>query len=721
MTTSAGTVAVAGTSTTATTSVYEPLCFNSEVLQSESFSVEAFLSDCRRRVPLDAVLRDLEQYARSLDATLVELINKDYKDFVALSANLVGIAGARDELGEPLRVLWRELQTVRAGVHDAADTLERKLTERRELARKQRTLELLAALLASLARIEALLHVESTTAFGGALDVSHLRLAVGAPATAALLERLTLEFAQLAFYTVAAANLPLVRQLERRIEFAQRTMRTALEQLLRDALLAPPDRAPLADAALPLVLRGFTAIAATADAEALFCTLIVRPWLERTVTRDALDGAVRGSCQGLPALCDAVVRFVDTECRRVLAPNAPPEFDFLSRAIWPEIERVFVAELGAIFRPAIPDLFHRHYTTATAFLARIEQLCADDAHLARFRASPAHGSFERRWNLAIYFQLRFQDLRSEFEEALAASLAAAAAAATGVADEGGAPLRGTTQLCASLQRCWAADVLLRPLVPRFFKLSLQFVARYERWLRALLSAPTRPDDALLVRAFLDSERLARDLDALFARCVAGAALNDAQIEQTMLGAFRSAVATLGGVSAALADALLHDVVQRCTAELAAMKAITGAFRMTNKPAPRAASAYVARVLAPLERFLTPDSAVTGGVTASTRRQWAQSAAASTTEAFAANATELLATVQRSDGFLRRIVKRQDNQSAAAATAESLSDTEKISLQLYLDVKEYSARVRRLDDLDRNADIGLARLQDMVAEFEKFQN
>jgi hypothetical protein len=568
-------------------SVYEPLCFNSDVLQSESFSVEAFLSDCRRRVPLDAVLRDLQQYARSLDATLVELINKDYKDFVALSANLVGIAGARDELGEPLRVLWRELQTVRAGVHDAADTLERKLSERRELARKQRTLELLAALLAALGRIEALLRVDSATSFGGAIDVSHLRLSVDAPATAALLERLTLEFAQLAFYTAAAAGLPLVRQLERRIDFAQRTMRTALEQLLRDALTATTS-APL----LPLVLRAFTAIAATADAEALFCTLIVRPWLERTVTRDALDGgAARGSCQGLPALCDAVVRFVDTECRRVLPPNAPPEFDFLSRAIWPEIERVFVAELGAIFRPAIPDLFHRHYTTAMAFVARVEQLCADDAHRARFRASPAHGAFERRWNLAIYFQLRFQDMRSEFEEALAST------------DDGSAPLRGTTQLCASLQRCWAADVLLRPLAPRFFKLSLQFVARYERWLRGMLAAtPTRPTDALLVRAFLDSERLARDLDALFARCVAGAALGDPQLEQTMVGAFRGATASLGAVATALADALLRDVAQRCASELGAMKAITAAFRMTNKPAPRAASAYVARVLAPLERF-----------------------------------------------------------------------------------------------------------------------
>jgi hypothetical protein len=295
-------------------SVYEPLCFNSDVLQSESFSVEAFLSDCRRRVPLDAVLRDLQQYARSLDATLVELINKDYKDFVALSANLVGIAGARDELGEPLRVLWRELQTVRAGVHDAADTLERKLTERRELARKQRTLELLAALLAALARIEALLRVESATSFGGAIDVSHLRLSVDAPATAALLERLTLEFAQLAFYTAAAAGLPLVRQLERRIDFAQRTMRTALEQLLRDALTADRASAPRCRWCCARSQR----LRPLPTPRRSFARLIVRPWLERTVTRDALDGGVRGSCQGLPALCDAVVRFVDTECRRVL-------------------------------------------------------------------------------------------------------------------------------------------------------------------------------------------------------------------------------------------------------------------------------------------------------------------------------------------------------------------------------------------------------------------
>jgi hypothetical protein len=560
---------------------YEPVCFKSEALQEEAFSVEAFIGDCRRRAPtLEHVLRDVAAYGRSVDANLVELINKDYKDFVALSANLQGLAGVRDELGEPLRALLRDLHAVRAALADALAALDRKLAERRELARKQRTLELLARLHATLARLEALLGVAHATSFGGAVDVSHLALRAASPASAALLERLSADFAQLRFCTAAAAALPLVRLLDHRIAFAERTFAAALAHLFADALAAP------LPPALPLILRGFLAVAATADAEAQFCALVVRPWLERTLTRDALDaGGARGSCAGLPALCDAVVAFVERDCRCVLAPNAPPDFDFLTRAVWPEVERVFAQELAAIFRPAIPDQFHRHYTTAMAFVARLERLCADDAHRARLRASPAFAAFERRWNLAIYFQLRFQDLRTEFEEALAASQTAPPDA-----DADAPPLRATTQLTASLQRCWAADVLLRPLVPRFFKLSLQFVARYEHWLRALLggAGAARAADALLVRAFVDSERLARDLDALFARCVAGAGIGDERVLTAMRDAFRTAVAALGAVPPSIADALVDDVVQRSTAELAAVRAITAAFRMTNRPAPRTA-------------------------------------------------------------------------------------------------------------------------------------
>lgn len=55
----------------------------------EDFDVDHFVSDCRRRVQLEELRDDLELYYKLLKTAMVELINKDYADFVNLSTNLV--------------------------------------------------------------------------------------------------------------------------------------------------------------------------------------------------------------------------------------------------------------------------------------------------------------------------------------------------------------------------------------------------------------------------------------------------------------------------------------------------------------------------------------------------------------------------------------------------------------------------------------------------------
>ena len=49
------------------------------------------MSDCRKRVQLEALRDDLELYYKLLKTAMVELINKDYADFVNLSTNLVNL------------------------------------------------------------------------------------------------------------------------------------------------------------------------------------------------------------------------------------------------------------------------------------------------------------------------------------------------------------------------------------------------------------------------------------------------------------------------------------------------------------------------------------------------------------------------------------------------------------------------------------------------------
>lgn len=55
----------------------------------DDFDVDKFVADCRKRVQLEEMRQDLEHYYRLLKTAMVELINKDYADFVNLSTNLV--------------------------------------------------------------------------------------------------------------------------------------------------------------------------------------------------------------------------------------------------------------------------------------------------------------------------------------------------------------------------------------------------------------------------------------------------------------------------------------------------------------------------------------------------------------------------------------------------------------------------------------------------------
>ena len=55
----------------------------------DDFNVDQFVLECRRRVQLEDLRDDLSVYLKILRSAMIELINKDYADFVNLSSNLV--------------------------------------------------------------------------------------------------------------------------------------------------------------------------------------------------------------------------------------------------------------------------------------------------------------------------------------------------------------------------------------------------------------------------------------------------------------------------------------------------------------------------------------------------------------------------------------------------------------------------------------------------------
>ncbi|KAJ3376605.1 hypothetical protein HDU92_009204, partial [Lobulomyces angularis] len=67
-----------------------PISFNRSEYLSTEFSSSIFLA-ARRNIPLKVVKSELNQTAKLLELELVDLINKDYADFIHLSTRLVGL------------------------------------------------------------------------------------------------------------------------------------------------------------------------------------------------------------------------------------------------------------------------------------------------------------------------------------------------------------------------------------------------------------------------------------------------------------------------------------------------------------------------------------------------------------------------------------------------------------------------------------------------------
>ncbi|XP_059013590.1 conserved oligomeric Golgi complex subunit 2-like isoform X2 [Mustela lutreola] len=87
----------------------DTLCFDKDEFMKEDFDVDHFVSHCRKHVQLEELRGDLELYYKLLKIAMVELINKDYADFVNLSTNLVGMDKALNQLSVPLGQLQEVL------------------------------------------------------------------------------------------------------------------------------------------------------------------------------------------------------------------------------------------------------------------------------------------------------------------------------------------------------------------------------------------------------------------------------------------------------------------------------------------------------------------------------------------------------------------------------------------------------------------------------------
>ncbi|KAH9858848.1 COG complex component [Lenzites betulinus] len=220
----------------------------------------------------------------------------------------------------------------------------------------------------------------------------------------------------------------------------------------------------------------------------------------------------------LAALYNTILRYVDRDVRRLMEiaeavcvksgsrerrsgnTDERPGFDIMANVVWAEVGRALMDELGnVIFAAGSPDDFRKHHETTQAFIRALEFLAPSVRSVEAMRKHIVFASFERRWQLPVYFQLRWKEIVSKLEEALATTRLERATNKTPFV---------TAQAAAvydALRACWSAEVFIPELSARFWRFTLQILSRYRTWLDK--SLPPLEPPPKVVAAVAAAERV----------------------------------------------------------------------------------------------------------------------------------------------------------------------------------------------------------------------
>lgn len=634
-----------------------PLSHDHALLSSATFDVDAFLLS-RIHIPLDELRGELRSYLGVLREELVQLINDDYEEFISLGTGMRGESDRLKRLQNPLEALRGEVEVVRDVLASHQDAVQEKLDERATLREEKALLGLLQRLFETLSRAESL-----DTACE---DVERPKAVA----------RLAGEYTQLVYLRdkVRKEGCKLADVAEPRIDKLRTQLNNDLSTLLKSALEMKDD------AHIRQCLRTYDLIEAWEDAEAVVRD-DVNTWCRNNIRAAALSDPVKEPdvlrelrlkpSTPLAVLYNRILDQVEIyQPLLKMAKGLSPHFDFFSRVLWPEISNAVVDNLGnVIFAAGRPDELHKHYTATHQFLTCFESYAPSVDAVVAVRESSEYSAFERRWQLPVYFQLRWKEIASAFDNALNSTNGSA-----------NSPWQLPQSQAAwnAFQRCWSDEIYVPELTHRFWRLSLQIVSRFGLWLSSqLIKFKEDEDDAALrfaASAIADSDLLLEKIAEL----------------PTLVKLDANLPLSLS--TTPYAERIVHILQKRSAEPLKLVRSVASQFRASGSKSsgPPAPSYFVPQLLKPVHVFFDTRPALKTKYQA----RWAGEVA----DHVMGNYAQILAQVRKTEDLLRRHRKTRKggfsifgSQSASADDG----DDERFKSQMLADIEGLAADAKSL--------------------------
>ncbi|KAI8882841.1 COG complex component [Backusella circina FSU 941] len=705
---------------------------------TKEFNPDAFLSS-RRYLGLERLKSELNGHLKLLKTELVELINRDYQDFINLSTNLKGVDKEIEKLKLPLIQMETQVQDVRDHFQQVINSLEAQLDRRAHLRDKKSTLKLLLNIHESVTKVEDLLGINADinkeTIKGEEKEEDEV--IVVDDSLGKQIERVAIEFNQMQHLVGRGKELAFVTENEWRITRIRDTLQQKLSKTLTAALshIQHGELSLATRESLTQCLRTYALIDQTQVAEQLIREQFVRPFLKKTITSKAVEGAKGyvsspdGNKHPLTLMYTKILSFASVDLQPIMEITQRKlkgaNYEILVNSLWLEVAERINKECKSIFAAGQTDIFHKNYSATVSFINGLESLCYSRKSLLYLRNHPIYSDFMKKWQLLVYFQLRFREIIGGVETSL--NEIDISVPAKRVIDESQVVLSGSKAVLSAIAQCWSDHVFLYGLSHRFWKLTLQLVKRYKIWATAVMenmldneknpttkstSSENGGDESITLQVLLahDVTTLVNTIqsqtnDIILPKLPANA--------QDLLLLKESMSESLNELEQSTKNELNRHITtgisRRCMDSLKLVKSITSQYRHTNRHPPTESSYFVANIFKPFQQFIQQNQGLIK------YDQIGAAVAEAVVTRYTTIISELLTNLKKTEDSLKKL--KRNNKKNVTQQSNGMSDEDKIRLQLYLDVLQIEKELQKLN-MDTNQLNCYEKLLSVVAPYGK---
>lgn len=616
--------------------------------------MDQFLQDHRRRANLEIMRDDLGIYLKTLRSAMIELINKDYTEFISLSTNLIDLDKRLDNIQSPIGQLSNHILQTR-------EQLTNTIEEMNLYIKKKKELKLQKQVVANIKHIEHSMKI---------LNQLH-----DCEDEAVLLERILSEINFIQYHINSCKDKPEFENIHSNWESMKRCLLTKIQNLL---LRAYNNRENAKVSCFITVLVNLTDISSV---EKLINEEILAPLLDGLISEDSLSSDPR-SLEGLHA---RLLSHVDS-FKLMFDAIDSETFNFLVHCMIPQVLKRFTLNVKSIFAPGNADMFHRRYKESSHFLDELEDRCKDWESVKQLRECEEYKQFNNSWNVSVYFQLRFQYIAGKLET----SLAMLQGSDLNIEKNKECKLFITEQAWECIQMCWSDQVFLPPIIRRLWKLTLQIISRYNTFCDETIKddwpAENLKFQKTLFLFYLNSDILwlKSKLSTLVDIISLKVKLSD-QKKKCLEDSLKESLTVLVDKVTLTGEKIVDQVSKESLAHIRSVNDIPRHFRRTNREMPSQASAYVNSLIAPPLKFMNdfPGS-----------KEWLLQIFSKITKEYFNSVREVITSVQRTEESLRRFKKIREKSGGDNSKSGGVGDEEKIKQQISLDVQHYRTVVQK---------------------------